>query len=89
MSDDTSPVHAYQNSSSPMTLMIGVPNGRTRPAMWGVVGNVSIVLAQFHGEEEMLAMVEFMDSHTNDIQKVINYHNQKAQERQDGTVGTD
>lgn len=80
-----SPIHAYQNSSSPATLMIGVPNGRTRPALWAVVGTVNIMLAQFHGMDEMNALVEFMDAHTNDIQKVIDYHNHNAEKR-DGSA---
>jgi hypothetical protein len=65
-------VHAYENSSAAM-LCIGVPEGRTRPAIWFRYKGVTVMIAQFHGEQEALAMIEFMDTHTDDINKVIQH----------------
>lgn len=70
-------IHAYEITDRPgVRLCVGVPPGRTRPAMWlesPGTSNKPVILAQFHGENHACAAINFLDSTIDQINRVIKF----------------
>jgi hypothetical protein len=78
-------VHVYQIGEQRYPqLAIGVPDGRTRPAMWMILApNQNVILSQFHGDQEARAAIYFMDSMVEQINAVIDHLTQQKPQGDD------
>lgn len=58
-------------------MCVGVPAGRTRPALWLSTAQTGeplhLILSQFHGETEAMVAVNFLDGLIDQIQHVIDH----------------
>lgn len=66
---------AYATPNLPgVTLYIGIPKGRQRPAMWLRESAHERVLAQFHGPMQAAAAVVMLDAIHENVNAVIDYY---------------
>lgn len=63
-------------------LMIGVPDGKVRPALWLQRGMNKTILASFHGEKHMQAFETFIS----DLIETINEIHDDDEKQNDGPV---
>lgn len=69
-------IHAYAISDRPGALLcVGVPQDRTRPALWIQEGDEDpVVLAQFHGEKHAQVAINYLDTMVGAINRAIAHH---------------
>lgn len=60
----------------PHRVVIGIPPGRTRPALWleHPIKGPSKMLALFHGPDQAAALVLYLNSAHDEINRAIDHH---------------
>lgn len=68
--------HVYSIADRPgAALVIGIPQGEHRPAIWlAVDGKPGVILGRFYGDNHAQACVNFLDTQIEAINRVIQYY---------------
>lgn len=70
-------MHAYGIGDLPgVFLALGVPKGQNQPAimLWSPEEGKLVILGRFHGELHMYAAIRFLDDMSNQVNRVIQFH---------------
>lgn len=72
-------MHVYSVADTPgLVLVIGVPKGDKRPAIWlAQGGNPGVVLGRFYSDDAALAAVRFLDTQVDAVNRVIKFYADK------------